>query len=360
MANFNPAQEIDGSRFSVVGGKPARTKKVTATRLSKILGCNHWSDDFQAWCEIMKVAEPPFEDNKYTIAGKAIEPKLVDYCRSIVSPYIQMPDDYFGKATGLRWDFFPEEPIFGGMWDALAFSRANVTCKDDDKPIAIIEAKTSSRPQDWENGVPDNYKAQGLLYAYLLGVKDVYFPVAFLTPDDYTNPELFECTDDNTRVFHIEVTDPVGDFPNIVTAIEYAEDWYEKYIDKNVSPCYNDKVDAEYLAILRSCGIADLKLDSNDLESLCQALFELDNTIEALKKNAGIDELEEQRKTVNKAIQSLVKPVLMATEGKDALDTQYYVFKVSETRKVDYKALEEDGLLSKYVTTTSTIRTSKK
>lgn len=360
MTKFNAAFETDDKRFSVVGGTPSRLKKITATRFSKVIGCNHWSNDFQAWCEIMKVAEPPFEDNKYTIAGKAIEPKLVDYCRNVVSPYIQMPDDYFGKAKGLRWDFFPENKIFGGMWDALAFARPDVTSSDSDKPIAIIEAKTSSRPQDWENGVPENYKAQGLLYAYLLGVDDIYFPVAFLKPEDYDNPESFECTDENTRVFHIKADSPVGDFYRIEDAIAYALDWHEKHIDKNLSPCYNDKADAEYLAILRSCGLADLKIDTNDLEALCQSLLELDNMIEAKRVECGLKELEEQRKTVNKAIQSIVKPILMETDGKDSLDTQYYTFKVSTTRKVDCNALEEDGLLDKYVTNTSTIRTSKK
>ena len=184
---FNNTIKKDEHTFAVEGGTPNRLKKITGTRLSKILDCNHWATPFAAWCEIMKVAEPPFEGNKYTEAGQAIEPKLIDFCKDIVSPFIVSPSEYF-KGVKTNYDFFPENDVFGGMWDALAFDRDGVTIEDDDVPIAVIEAKTTSRPQDWEMGVPDNYKVQGMMYAALLGCDEVYFPVAFLKPSDYYSP----------------------------------------------------------------------------------------------------------------------------------------------------------------------------
>ena len=75
-----------------------------------------------------------------------------------------------------------------------------------------------------------------------------------------------------------------------------------------------------------------MKLDSNDLESLCQALFELDNTIEALKKNAGIDELEEQK---DAAVQGLKDQIEIIEKQKEALQDQLdYLEKQREEREI--------------------------
>ena len=359
MSKFNEAVENETGRFSVVGGTPSRLKKITATRFSKVIDCNHWATPFQAWCEVMKVAEPPFEDNKYTLAGKAIEPKLIDWVRDCVSPYIQAPSDYFDNCEHV-YDYFPNEAVFGGMWDALAFEHKGVTEHDNDKPIAVIEAKTTSRPQDWEDGVPENYKAQGLMYAYLLGVKDVYFPVAFLTDEDYEHPEDFVCTEENTRVYHITVDEAIGEFENVEAALNAATEWHDIHVDGNVSPMYNDKKDAEYLAILRQCEVSKLQIDSDNLESLCAALYELDTIIENVERDSGLTDWKEKRKTVNKMIQEIVKPVLANIDGKDTLDTEFYKFNVAPRRSVDYAAMERDGVTERYVKTTNAITTKRK
>ena len=50
--------------------------------MSSVLGLNEYQTPFGAWCEITKLVKLPFEDTKYTIAGKAIEPKLIDYMKA--------------------------------------------------------------------------------------------------------------------------------------------------------------------------------------------------------------------------------------------------------------------------------------
>ena len=76
MARTSNWIAFDDSHVAVdkINGKP---KKITGTRLGAVLNLNTWKTPFQAWCEITRVAEPPFEGNKYTEAGKAIEPKLI-------------------------------------------------------------------------------------------------------------------------------------------------------------------------------------------------------------------------------------------------------------------------------------------
>lgn len=365
MTKFNVVVANDDNTFSVVNGKPVSVKKISATRFSKVLGCNHWGDEFQAWCEIMKVAEPPFDGNKYTAAGQIIEPKLIDFCKSIVSPYIVTPGEYYDKALPVGFDFFGDNDTFGGMWDALAFAVPNAHDGDGNIPIAVIECKTTSRPQDWEFGVPEHYKAQGLMYAYLLGVNDVWFPVAFLTPEDYANPQLFTCTDENTRVFHLRadtatITCEDGIVFNIGDAINFAKNWWETYVDNNVSPVYNVRKDKEYLDIIRTMDADDAPIDVHDLNALCDALYEVDVMLEQLKAQSGIDEWEDRKRAINKAISDLVKPVLVNDPDKDMLEAGHYKFTASVTRKVDYDKLIADGLYDKYVKEVPTFRTTMK
>lgn len=358
---FNAVTENNGT-FSVLNGTPRNTKKIAATRFSKVVGNNHWGDEFQAWCEIMRVAEPPFDGNKYTAAGQVIEPKLINFCKDSVSPYIVSPREYFEEIPR-NFDFFPENPIFGGMWDALAFDHDGAKDGDGSKPIAVIECKTTSRPQDWEHGVPRHYMLQGLLYAALLDVDDVYFPVAFLTPLDYANPEDFECTDENTRVYHVSRDDYVdceGCYLTVDEAMDYAKGWWKEFVEGNVSPEYDVKKDKEYLDIIRTVDMDETTIDAGDLNALLDALYEVDTIIEDLKVSSGLAEWEDKRRAINKAVQDLVKPQLLDTEDKNILDTNYYKFTISLTRRVNYDKMIEDGIYEKYVNEVPTIRTTMK
>lgn len=359
MPNTNEVVAV-GERSFKVTSPVKNPKKMTGTRLGKVLGLNHWGTPFQAWCEIMRVAEPPFEGNKYTEAGKAIEPKLIEYARQSVSPYIVTPEEYFTDGKR-RWDFYDYEHI-GGMWDGLCFYMPNVTMNDNIAPLAIIECKTSSRPQDWEVDVPPHYAIQGMLYAYLSHCEEVYFPVALLEPEDYDNPEQFECSSDNTLMFHKTIHDSIGEYANIEEAIEAAEQWWELYVETGISPEYDPKKDVEYLALIKRCDITQIADDLGDfdLEQIEKMLNEIDAKIASLEEGCGLPDLKKQRKKVNGELQTKIKPILVNTEGKDSLETEHYIFTVSPSRSVDYDKLEADGVYEDYVTVTPTIRTKRK
>ena len=61
----------------VLSEPPKQKLRITGHRIASVLGLNEYQSSFGAWCEITKLVKLPFEDSKYTLAGKAIEPKLI-------------------------------------------------------------------------------------------------------------------------------------------------------------------------------------------------------------------------------------------------------------------------------------------
>ena len=187
---------------------PKKPKKMTGTRLASVLNLDKWNTPFKTWCAITKTYEDPFTENQYTLAGKTIEPKIINYLNKfyflncVKSPTDIYGEDYFNKTFG---DFFPKEAIFGGMWDALVY--------EDGKPVAVIEIKTSKRVEDWEDGkAPIYYSLQAALYAKLLGLDQVYMVAAFLEDKDYKHPENFVPNASNTIVDEFLVSERFPDF----------------------------------------------------------------------------------------------------------------------------------------------------
>ena len=86
---------------------PKKPKKMTATRFATVLGLNAWSTPFEAWCEITRTYEKPFEDTVYTVAGKVIEPKICEYLRNRYFLDIKSPTDVYGADLSVQSDTFP-------------------------------------------------------------------------------------------------------------------------------------------------------------------------------------------------------------------------------------------------------------
>jgi len=341
--SFKPWEYIeDKTRVRVAGGPTKNPKKLTGTRLGAVLGLNNYKSDFGVWCEIMRVAEEPFEGNKYTEAGIAIEPKLLEWCKENVSPYIVTPEQWF-KTTEKLYDHFPKEPVFGGMWDALVLDGP----LGKGKPVGVIEAKTSSRPQDWQVGVPASYAAQALLYAALLDVDRVFVPVAFLDPQDYDDPSAFVCTEDNTFIYDLTVSDS-----DIAHMISDAQLWYDTHVKANVSPTFDEKKDKIFLDILRKS-----EVKSDGLEALAKEAAILEAKIEVAVAKAGIAELE---KTL-KAVKDKMKPefIKLFTDKDEVVSAYGWKVKRSEREGIDKEALIADNLFEKYRTITATYTLTK-
>lgn len=341
MSKFKPWEYVGDTTVRVAGGPTKNPKKLTGTRLGAVLGLNKWKSPFGAWCEMCRVAEEPFEDNKFTLAGKAIEPKLIAWCKENLSPYVYTPYEWFGKTTqDMGYDHFPDQPILGGMWDAIVLDGP----LGKGKPIGVVECKTSSRPQDWGNddeAVPDSYGVQGLAYAHLLGVDRAFFPVAFLSDEDYEHPEDFECTDRNTFLYELN-TSTLIEQRTIAQSIEYALDWWNLHVKSNESPAFDEKRDKTYLAIMRK---SEVKSDS--LEAMAKEASVLEAKIETLvAKTPELNELTKQLTALKKKL----KPAIIETFKPNDETVVAYGWKVKKTEEayIDKEAMEADEVLDKY------------
>ena len=82
-----------------------------------MLGLNPWQSAFSAWCEICRVYKSPFEETKYTKAGKEIEPIIINWAKKEFDDGVVSPEDFYGNtwATVKRqYDFYKDKKVFGG------------------------------------------------------------------------------------------------------------------------------------------------------------------------------------------------------------------------------------------------------
>ena len=334
----------ENNKNIVLSEPPKQRLRITGHRIASVLGLNPYQSEFGAWAEITKLVKLPFEDNKYTIAGKAIEPKLINFVREKF-PNVMSIEEYYGNAIDkYKWNNFVEDSdIFGGIIDCVA-------TKEDMKTLTmIVECKTSSKPQEWENNnVPISYLLQGCEYSYLKKLDRVLFVCAFLQDMDYARPENFVPTKDNTimvvkkiKDVTIEMTD--GSLITFDEAIEYCENWWKKYIETGISPEFDEKKDKEYLDIIR----ASKPINDNSLEDLCDRAKELAEEIEELKTNSGISSKEKELKILEDSIKQGLMESLQEGETK-ASCKQYKLsgtvsnkFNESEFKKKHPKTYEE-------------------
>ena len=336
-------RRFDGNKLVV--DVPKKPKKITGTRLASILGFDKWSTDFKTWCAITRTYEDPFTDNIYTIAGKKIEPKIISYLNrfyfldSVKSPTDIYGKDYFKKTYG---DFFPDNPIFGGMWDALVYG-------DDGKPETVIEIKTSKRVEDWADGkAPVYYALQASLYATLLGLDSVCMVAAFLDESDYEHPENFVPNVSNTITDCFEVSER---FPDMKKLMAVAEHWWNDHVLTGVSPAFDEKKDADIRKALRTNTVdADA-----DIEALLTEAEALQDEIDNLTAKY-LTEKEARLAVVKDMIKQYGIQQFRPEDKKVEFRTTRFVWSIgkSVTQTVDKAALKKDGLLDRYRKSTET------
>ena len=328
---------------------PKKPKKITATRFATILGLNPWSTAFEMWCEITKTYAKPFEDTIYTIAGKTIEPKQIDYMRKAYGMYnLKTPtdiygSDYFKKTWG---DFFGQVPILGGMWDSLLVD-------ENGKPEAVLEFKTTKRSEDWANDVPEYYALQAALYAYLLGVDDVIMVASFLEPKDYENPENFVPSASNTITIEFKVSER---YPDFALKVAQANAWWQNHVVTGISPDYDEKSDADILKALRtneapSDGTIDVLIaEAESLKAELETVY------------ASVNDKEKRLKTVTDQIKKYLIGAFRPNDIAVEHEGGKYLWSVSKTvsTEIDKDAIEADGLLDKYSRKKETFRINTK
>ena len=332
---------------------PKTFKKMTGTRFATVMGLNAWSSPFEVWCALTRTYEIPFEDTVYTIAGKTIEPKVINYLNKVMFMDIKSPkdvygDDYFRKTWG---DFFPDRKELGGSWDAIGDN-------------FVVEIKTTKRAEDWALDVPIYYKLQAALYAYLLGFDNVVVTVSFLEDKDYANPEAFVPSYQNTKIYDFKLSEAFPTFEE--SYVEPALEFWKKHVETGISPEFDEKKDAEILKALRKNTVApsdkeitkliteaDKLQDQIDraelkLEDKKTRLKELNDQVKKYMSEQfrdGDKKVEVQGKkytwTLTKAARKSVDTAAVKALIKNNIVNESEVYKTSETLTLKKALIEE-------------------
>lgn len=291
----------ENNKNIILSEPPKQKLRITGHRIASVLGLNKYQSEFGAWAEITKLVRLPFEDNKYTLFGKAVEPKLIKLISKKFPNVVSIEDYYGNNIEKYRWNNFVDDSnVFGGIIDAVA-------TKSDLKTLTmIVECKSSSKPYLWDNNnVPIEYLLQGCLYSYLKGLDRVLFVCCFPQEVDYNHPEKFEPDETNTimvvkKIKEVQLEMPTGEIITFEDAIKYCEDWWNKYIETGVSPEFDEKIDKEYLDLIR----ASKPINDTGLEELCDKALQLEEEIELLKTSSGINDKEKELKILKDNIKS--------------------------------------------------------
>ena len=328
---------------------PKRPKKITGTRLGALLGANKWNTPFKTWLEITRTYQEPFEDTKYTIAGKVIEPKQAEYMRTTYAmTRLKTPTDLYGPDyfQTMRGDFFHDEALFGGMWDYLVYD-------ENGKPNTVLEMKTTSRSEDWKKGIPEYYAIQAALYAYLLGVDKVVMVCSFLDPGDYDHPEKFVPTVENTIAIPFLVSQR---YPTFGTILELAKQWWRKHVETGISPPYNEKADKDVLNILRTNSLSP----DTDIAKLIEEAGALKEELDA--HAAEVAKKEKRLKKVQELIKEYATAQFRDGDLKVELPGTKYTWTLTRAVSIsaDKEKLMADGLWEQYQIATPTYRLTAK
>lgn len=315
---------LEGNRIQV--DPPKKPKKLTGTRFATVMNLNAWSSPFSAWCEITRTYEAPFEDNIYTNAGKVIEPKIINYLNNVMFMDIKSPSDvygadYFKKTWG---DFFPDQKELGGMWDAIG---------DD----FIVEIKTTKRAEDWLIDVPIYYKLQACLYAYLLGFDNVVMTASFLEDKDYANPEGFEPSYKNTKIYEFKISEAFPTFKE--SYIDPALKFWRDHVETGISPEFDEKRDAEILKVLRKNVV---ELEDKEISKLIAEGDKLYDQIE--KAEVKIEEKKKRLKEIDDQVKKYMSGQFREGDKKVEIPGKKYNWTLtkSERNSLDSTALKKD------------------
>lgn len=341
---------------------PNKFKKITGTHFPTVLGVNPFSSPFEVWCRCTRTYEKPFEGNKYTNAGQIIEPKVFDFLRDsmgfgdrVITPEIVYGKDYFKKTWG---DFYPQHPLFGGMWDALINDENGETEYVVEIKTVQVDGRSGNLEERWKDGEAPHYQAlQASLYAYLLGVDKVLMVAVALKDSngDYENPEQVtpSFTNGNVYIDEFKVSER---YPNFGMYIAQAEKWWHTYVVKGVSPMFDEKKDAEILKALRTNNIEEKNLTFHEMLQKAEALKVEIDTVQSTLVNKT-----KELKDILEEIKTNMAKKFREGDTKVSVKGNKFEFVLSQTisTELDKDQLIQDlgeNLLEKYTKTKTSLR----
>ncbi len=235
----------------------SKFKKITGSRFASVLNKNKYVSPFKIWCIMTNIYVEEVDDTLMK-AGTIIEPKIHQYVCEKLNINFKQYDPF-----KVKWDVFSNNKIFGGIPDGEPVDK-NGNLLYPDKPMLeikttsidsflykkikndlvlqkdefgnpIVKSKGEKRKKWFDSKneiiIPDEYNFQLGLYCYLRNITTGIFAICFLETNDYIKPENCDINNREIRLvnFHVNL-DIFQDY------IDYAKDWYEKYILSGKSP----------------------------------------------------------------------------------------------------------------------------
>ncbi len=204
-------------------------KKIGGSSIGDVLLVDQYKSQFMAYCRMTWIGIPIL-DRKYVDAGTIIEPKVIEVIEKITNKKIQTFDPY-----DYQFDYFKnKDDVVGGLPDGYI--------KEDN---LVIEIKTTNEKnfEKWQKyGIPQAYHKQSQLYSYLMGAKKYSIVATFLKNEDYKDPSQYPIEKRKVKNWTFNV-----DFLQAKDDIKKVKDWYYKFTSFNISPKYNEVLDAELL-----------------------------------------------------------------------------------------------------------------
>lgn len=247
--------------------------KVTGTQISGLLGMNPWNTPFSTAVKMMRLYNEDKSGSPSIHAGVVMEPKILDYMGATHA------DDIFSKREGDHevWASDFDDEIFGGHIDGLM------------PDGSVVEIKTSSRPQDWKNGIPVHYHMQASLYAHFLKTDRIVFGVGFTNRETLADPDSWIPNKDNTVIIETEIMDGFDDM------MADAERIYRNTVlsGRTPVPDMNNPIDADIVRYLDAQIWNDSQVkDSidriNDLNGLLADLKRYEDLLETAKTEMSL------------------------------------------------------------------------
>ncbi|UUD36920.1 YqaJ-like viral recombinase domain [Mycoplasmopsis californica] len=217
-------------------------KKIGGSTIGNILKATAFSSDFNAFCGYAYLAPKPLV-MKYINAGIAVEPKVIKLLDEFLNKNRKENEKVIVSGTNAKdynYDYFSgHDTLINGVPDGF------ITLPN--KSQVLLEIKTAGEKKfaEWKRNVPKNYIKQAQLYAYILGIKKFWIVTSFLKESDYAEPEEIPVHNRILKNFMFVVNESEAK-----DDMEYAKEWYKKYIHNGVSPEFNRTKDAELLEYL--------------------------------------------------------------------------------------------------------------
>lgn len=258
---------IEGDRIRTDGSVK---RKVTGTTMGGILGCSPWSSPFQVACQLLGLADKDLSSKPAIIAGQTCEEPIIRYAgeayadKGLFVPAREIYGEKVGSHENWASDF--EDEIFAGHVDGIVV--------DPEGNDHVLEIKTSSNMDMWQNGVPDHYFWQVALYNEFVADSDTaYLVLGIMDPEALKDPRSWVPSADNTTLFTLDM-----DREAIEAKLDEVRAWYHEFIEESVTPPFDPSNKGDVELYSRLSGIAD---DDGSVKSLIDEYSELKERIAA-------------------------------------------------------------------------------